>query len=176
HRLAAIAGIERLTKNKPLADDADDTDAAAAVERPFERLSVASRHLPSSLEDECPDIPWRAVLDRGKVLRHACDQVIDERTWRVVERVWPAPNTAVPAIHESLPANRAGWPAAAARHRRRWACRRRNAELRNQRCGFAEAGAAVAGGWIRVREGRGAWRPIQRRCSISPISTAATAS
>ena len=64
HMLAAIAGIERLTRSKSLGDYADDVDTAAAVERHFERLSEASRHLPESIRQKHPEVPWRAVAVR----------------------------------------------------------------------------------------------------------------
>ncbi len=108
HMLAAIAGIERMTRNKSLNDYADNVDGAAAVERHFERLSEASRHLPDSIKQEHPEIPWRAVADLGNVLRHAYDQVLDERIWRIVEKDLPALKNAVVAMHRDLTAGKAG--------------------------------------------------------------------
>lgn len=57
-----------------------------SVERNIERLSEASRHLPSVLTDLHPEIPWRAIADIGNVFRHAYDDLDVEMTWRVVER------------------------------------------------------------------------------------------
>lgn len=107
HMLAAIAGIERLTRGKTLADYADDMDGAAAVERHLERLSEASRHLPESIKQEHPEIPWRAVADLGNVLRHAYDQVLEERIWRIVEKDLPALKNAVLTMHRDLTTGKA---------------------------------------------------------------------
>ena len=102
HMLSAIAGIERLTRNKTLGNSAEDVDTTAAVERHFERLSEASRHLPETLRQKHPEIPWRAVADLGNVLRHAYDQVMDERIWRIVEKDLPSLKSAVLAMHRDL--------------------------------------------------------------------------
>lgn len=42
-----------------------------AVERYFEILCEASRHVPENVREANPDIPWRKVADLGNVLRHA---------------------------------------------------------------------------------------------------------
>lgn len=42
-----------------------------AVERYFEIISEASRHLPASITESNTTIPWRKVADLGNVLRHA---------------------------------------------------------------------------------------------------------
>lgn len=102
HMLAAIAGIERLTTGKSLGDYAGDVDGAAAVERHFERLSEASRHLPNDMKQAQLGIPWRAVADLGNVLRHAYDQVMDERIWLIVEKDLPALKNAVLAMQQDL--------------------------------------------------------------------------
>jgi uncharacterized protein with HEPN domain len=102
HMLAAIAGIERLTGGRTLGDYADDVDTAAAVERHFERLSEASRPLPETLRQKHRGIPWRAVADLGNVLRHAYDQVMDERIWRIIEKDLPSLKNAVLAMHRDL--------------------------------------------------------------------------
>lgn len=84
HILVSIAAIERLTSGLTLTAYSADPDRTAAVERYLERLSEASRHLPTEWKERHPAIPWRQVADLGNVLRHAYDQVIDERIWNVI--------------------------------------------------------------------------------------------
>lgn len=86
HILVSIAAIERLTSGLTLAEYSADPDRTAAVERYFERLSEASRHLPADWKERYPAIPWRQVADLGNVLRHAYDQIIDERIWNVIAK------------------------------------------------------------------------------------------
>jgi uncharacterized protein with HEPN domain len=54
------------------------------VERNLERISEASRHIPTDLKARHPNVGWRLVADLGNVLRHAYDQVIDGRIWQIV--------------------------------------------------------------------------------------------
>jgi uncharacterized protein with HEPN domain len=54
------------------------------VERNLERISEASRHIPAGLKARHPSVGWRLVADLGNVLRHAYDQVSDERIWQIV--------------------------------------------------------------------------------------------
>lgn len=79
--LTAISDIRRLTHEITLEEYTADKDAVAAVERYFERLSEASRHVPERLKAQHHDIPWRRIADLGNVLRHAYNQVSDERLW-----------------------------------------------------------------------------------------------
>ena len=82
--LEAAQAVQRLASGKTLTDYRADPDLAAAIERHLERLSEASRHLPSSLKNDHPQIDWRGVADIGNVLRHAYDQVIDRRIWQTI--------------------------------------------------------------------------------------------
>lgn len=84
HMMAAIAAIERLAGGLTASDYASDPDRRAAVERYFEKLSEASRHLPSDLKAGHTSVPWRQLADLGNVLRHAYDQVSDARVVMIV--------------------------------------------------------------------------------------------
>ncbi len=55
-----------------------------AVERAFEILSEASRHLPPELKARYPDINWRGIADIGNVLRHAYDGVNRFQLWDIM--------------------------------------------------------------------------------------------
>ena len=61
HILDAIARIETLTVGKTFEDYAADWVTRDAVERNLERVSEASRHIPSELKGQHNSIPWRAV-------------------------------------------------------------------------------------------------------------------
>ncbi|MFZ1413444.1 MAG: HepT-like ribonuclease domain-containing protein [Defluviicoccus sp.] len=95
HMLSAISAIERLTTDTTLSAYSADADRVAAVERYFEKLSEASRHLPAMLTARHPEIPWRSVADLGNVLRHAYDQVSDQRLWLVITDDLPVLKVAV---------------------------------------------------------------------------------
>jgi uncharacterized protein with HEPN domain len=58
--LDAIARIETLTVGKTFEDYAADWVTRDAALRNLERVSEASRHIPSELKAEHKGIPWRA--------------------------------------------------------------------------------------------------------------------
>jgi uncharacterized protein with HEPN domain len=59
HILDAIARIETLTAGKAFEDYAADWVTRDAVERNLERVSEASRHIPSEIKARHKDIAWR---------------------------------------------------------------------------------------------------------------------
>jgi uncharacterized protein with HEPN domain len=82
--LDAIARIETLTAGKSFEDYTADWVIRDAVERNLERVSEASRHVPSNLKAQHKHVPWRAVAGLGNVLRHDYPRVKDPRVWRIV--------------------------------------------------------------------------------------------
>ena len=84
HMLDAIARIETLTAGKALEDYAADWVTRDAVERNLERVSEASRHIPSDLKARHEGIRWRAIAGLGNVLRHDYPNVNDPRVWQIV--------------------------------------------------------------------------------------------
>lgn len=55
-----------------------------AIERAFEILSEASRHLPLELKSRYPTLNWRGIADIGNVLRHAYDGVNRFQLWDIM--------------------------------------------------------------------------------------------
>jgi uncharacterized protein with HEPN domain len=84
HILEAVARIEAQTAGKSWEAYLADWVTRDVVERNLERISEASRHIPPDLKARQPNVGWRLVADLGNVLRHAYDQVIDERIWQIV--------------------------------------------------------------------------------------------
>ncbi len=95
HMLQAIDALERLSAGKSFDTNRADPDSTAAAERYLERLSEASRHIPQPLKDKHPRIDWRGVADIGNVLRHAYDQVSDQRVWQAVTEDVPPLKAAI---------------------------------------------------------------------------------
>jgi len=80
----AIAASERFIAGRSFADFQTDRMLQLALERNIEIVSEASRHLPESLKDRHPSIPWRKVRDIGNVLRHGYEVVDPEVIWTIV--------------------------------------------------------------------------------------------
>lgn len=89
HILDAIEAIEHDTTGKTLDDCLADRMLRDAVERSFERVSEASRHIPSSFEALHPDVPWRQIAALGNVLRHEYDAIEDQVILRAIEAALP---------------------------------------------------------------------------------------
>ena len=84
HIVEAVAQIEAQTAGKSFDDYRADWVTRDVVERNLERLSEASRHIPDDLKTHYAGIRWRLIADLGNVLRHAYDQIVDERIWDIV--------------------------------------------------------------------------------------------
>jgi uncharacterized protein with HEPN domain len=74
-----------------------DRRAFYAATRALEIISEASRRLSPSLRERHPDLPWRAIMGVGNVLRHNYDDVAEEQVWRTVLEDLPALDRAIAA-------------------------------------------------------------------------------
>lgn len=75
HIKEAIAGIRLLRNRAAEHEIRRDPILRAALERFFEVVSEASRHIPDGLKASHPHVPWRQIAGIGNVLRHAYDGV-----------------------------------------------------------------------------------------------------
>jgi uncharacterized protein with HEPN domain len=98
HIVEAVTRIETLTAGKSFDDYTADWVMRDVVERNLERLCEASRHIPDDLKMRHAGIRWRLVADLGNVLRHAYDQVLDERIWDIVSNDLAPLKAAIEAI------------------------------------------------------------------------------
>lgn len=81
HILDAIETIEHDTAGKTMVDYLAQRQLRDAVERNFERLSEASRHIPGAFKTRHPEVPWRQIAALGNVLRHEYDAIEDHVIW-----------------------------------------------------------------------------------------------
>jgi uncharacterized protein with HEPN domain len=98
HIVDAIARIETLTAGKTFEDYAADWVTRDAIERNLERVSEASRHIPSAMKARYKNIAWRAVAGLGNVLRHDYPRVKDPRVWQIVSSDLPPLKAAIEAM------------------------------------------------------------------------------
>lgn len=75
HMQDAIGNIRRLRANASDEMVRRDPILRAALERFFEIVSEASRHVPEDQRAAHPAIPWKPIAGIGNVLRHAYDGV-----------------------------------------------------------------------------------------------------
>lgn len=75
HMRDAIAGIRSVLATGAPEEIEADWIRIRALERGFEILSEASRHIPEALKATEPTLPWREIAGIGNVLRHDYDGV-----------------------------------------------------------------------------------------------------
>ncbi len=81
----AVDQIESLLDDMTFAQVYSDRVLRAAFERFLEILSEASRHIPTELKSDAPEIPWSDIAAIGNHLRHAYHRVDFEILWRIYE-------------------------------------------------------------------------------------------
>jgi uncharacterized protein with HEPN domain len=74
-----------------------DRRAFYAATRALEIIPEAARRLSLEVRERHPDLPWRAIMGVGNVLRHNYDDVAEEQVWRTVREDVPALYRAVAA-------------------------------------------------------------------------------
>jgi uncharacterized protein with HEPN domain len=74
-----------------------DRRAFYAATRALEIISEAARRLSPAVRERHPELPWRAIIGVGNVLRHNYDDVAEEQVWRTVLEDLPALDRAIAA-------------------------------------------------------------------------------
>jgi uncharacterized protein with HEPN domain len=85
HILTAIDDIQAALNGSSREDFAADLVLRLAVERMFEIISEASRHIPDDLKAKADHIQWKRIADLGNWLRHAYHRVDPEILWNIVQ-------------------------------------------------------------------------------------------
>jgi len=98
HILDAISDIQTLLSGRSAADLATDKIAHLAIERSFEIISEASRHIPDTIKARQPDIDWHGMAALGNRLRHAYHLVDMRLLWEIAERDLPPLKTFIERI------------------------------------------------------------------------------
>lgn len=79
----AIEQIDLLLAERTFEDMQADRILRAAFERFLEILSEASRHIPSEMKQQAPEMPWPRIADIGNHIRHAYHRVDAEILWNL---------------------------------------------------------------------------------------------
>lgn len=83
HVLTAIEDVRVMLSGRTLAQFTADRALRMAVERAFEIMSEASRHIPDEMKAREQGIAWRKLADLGNRLRHAYHRVDPNILWDI---------------------------------------------------------------------------------------------
>ena len=83
HIVEAIGHIRTVTAEDNFAAFEQDWRTRWAVERAFEIISEASRHLSDDLKSRYPDIPWQRIAAIGNRLRHEYQEILPDILWKI---------------------------------------------------------------------------------------------
>ncbi|KEQ09170.1 hypothetical protein GV67_00410 [Pseudorhizobium pelagicum] len=82
--LDMIAVIDRSLVGKGRVDFDNDYMLQLAIQRAIEIVSEASRHIPSELLEQAPEVPWPSIRGMGNILRHQYHRIVNDVIWDVV--------------------------------------------------------------------------------------------
>ena len=89
HINAAIADVSEALEGQSRESFTDSLVLRMAIERLFEIMSEASRHLPEDMKRYAPGINWRRLADLGNWLRHAYHRTDALLLWEMVQNDLP---------------------------------------------------------------------------------------
>jgi uncharacterized protein with HEPN domain len=73
-----------------------------AVEHALLIIAEAAKHLPDSLKDKHPEVPWPKIHGLGNLLRHEYRRIDPEVLWSIIAEHLGALDNAAAALLESL--------------------------------------------------------------------------
>lgn len=99
--LSAMEAIERFVEGMNFDEFVKDDKTSSAVIRKLEIIGEAARHIPESLREKFPDIPWRGMAGMRDRLIHGYFEVDYQLVWEVVKREIPKLKPRLKQILES---------------------------------------------------------------------------
>ena len=85
HILEAIDNLQSFLSGQTAATLAADLPRRLAIERSFEIICEAARHVPASVRAQETGIDWQKMTDLGNLLRHAYHRVDVGRMMTIAE-------------------------------------------------------------------------------------------
>lgn len=88
--LSAIEAIEKFIEGIEFEDFKQDDMASSAVIRKFEIIGEAAKHIPESIKDKYPEIPWKEMAGMRDKLIHFYFGVDYRLVWQTInQRLFP---------------------------------------------------------------------------------------
>lgn len=94
-----IEHVEDFTRGLTFEEFRADLQKVMAVERCFEIIGEASRHVPDPIKARVPEIPWRDLREMRNVISHVYHAVSMKLLWTTIRRDLPS---VAPRLRELL--------------------------------------------------------------------------
>ena len=79
-----IAGIRETTRGAALPTFSASWTMKRAIEHGLLIIAEAAKHLPPSMKESHPEVPWRKIHALGNMLRHEYRRIDPEVLWSIV--------------------------------------------------------------------------------------------
>jgi uncharacterized protein with HEPN domain len=79
-----IAGIRDLIKDATAQSFSESWAMKRAVEHALLIIAEAAKHIPDSLKETRPEVPWKRIRGLGNMLRHEYRRIDSDILWSVV--------------------------------------------------------------------------------------------
>jgi uncharacterized protein with HEPN domain len=99
---AEIAGIRDLTTDVDPTTFANSWGMKRAVEHGLLIIAEAAKHLPASLKETRPEVPWEKIHGLGNLLRHEYRRIDPDILWSIVTEHLGPLDAAAAALLEKL--------------------------------------------------------------------------
>jgi uncharacterized protein with HEPN domain len=97
--VTAIDEIEEFTRGMDYPNFASDKKTINAVIRSLEVLGEATKHIPATIREKHPDIPWKNMAGMRDVLIHNYMGVDLKTVWKVIKERLPELKPLLEKIH-----------------------------------------------------------------------------
>ena len=89
HILEAVKKIQSYVSTMSEEDFYEDERTMQAVERNFEIIGEAARHVPDSVREKYPEIEWLGMRDMRNFIIHQYNEVEEHVLWNTIQKDLP---------------------------------------------------------------------------------------
>ena len=97
-----IVGIQELTKDADLRTFSASWGMKRAVEHGLLIIAEAAKHIPASIKQTRPEVPWEKIHGLGNLLRHEYRRIDPEILWSIVSEHLSVLDAAAAALERDL--------------------------------------------------------------------------
>ena len=96
--LDSIVAIEKFVEGMDFEEFKEDDKTSSAVIRKFEIIGEASKHIPDTIRQNYPDIPWKEMAGFRDKLIHFYFGIKYELVWNTIKKELPELKTKIEKV------------------------------------------------------------------------------